>query len=58
MSNKGFSIDYKDKILRGEILSEAACSWKEYLVEISDDKGLERWGESLIIIRVLGGVTV
>ena len=28
------------------------------LVEISDDKGLERCRESLIIVRVLGGVMV
>ena len=28
------------------------------LVEISDDKGLERCGELSIIVRVLGGVMV
>ena len=58
MLNEGFSIDYKEEILREEISSEAAYSWKEYLVEISDDKGLEKCRESLIIVRVLGEVTV
>ena len=35
---KRFSIDYKEEILRGEISSEEAHRWIEYLVEIRDEK--------------------
>ena len=50
-----FRIDYKEEILRGETSSEGAHRWREYLVEIRDEKEIQRCIESSIIVKVLEG---
>ena len=48
-----FRIDYKEEILRGETLSEGTHRWTEYLVEIRDEKEIQRCIKSSIIVKVL-----
>ena len=50
-----FRIDYKEEILREETSSEGAHRWTEYLVEIRDEKEIQRCIESSIIVKVLEG---